>query len=424
MLSEATLRFIATHREDDVRQLALRGCREEGVDLPAALQQIAGWQVARHKLPTWAATEGVLYPPHLSLEQCSSEPAARYKAAVAAPLVKDVAILSQHPQHPQQPPTTLIDLTGGLGVDFCFLAPLFQQAIYVERQEALCQLARHNFPLLGVTNAQSICATCEEYLRQIHHATMLFADPARRDDHGGRTYGIADCTPDILTLRDELLLKADYVMLKLSPMLDWRKAVQDLGEQWVRQVHVVSVGGECKELLIVLSRQGDGLRLVCWNDGQLFSPEAIGPIGPISPIRPIGPIRPIRPIGPIRPISPTPTHYLFEPNASIMKAGCFEAVEAQFGVSQLAQNSHLFLSEKPIDDFPGRGFRIVAVTSMNKKELKETLRDIRQANITVRNFPLSVAELRKRLKLKEGGSNYLFATTLASGDHVLIVCQR
>ena len=397
-MNAETRHFIEQNLDADVRQLALKGCRDEMVDMTLALQQIAGRQTARRKLPTWAALDGILYPPHLGMEQCSSEQTAVYKRSVVSDIIVSKASEG-----------TLIDLTGGFGVDFSFLAPLFKRAVYVERQEVLCQLAHHNFEVLGI-NAEVVCGDGEAFLHQLtEHVTMIFLDPARRDVNGARTYGISDCTPDVLTLRDELLQKADFVMLKLSPMLDWRKAVVDLGEQWVREVHIVSTSGECKELLLVLTKESsnEGLRLVCKNDDQSFEvhlPYAAEPCLYQSVI--------------------SPSSYLYEPNASVMKAGCFAELSAHFGIGQLSQNSHLFVCEQPIDSFPGRQFRIMDVSMMNKRELKEKIAPLKQANITVRNFPLSVAELRKRLKISEGGSNYIFATTLANGDHVLIICER
>jgi hypothetical protein len=396
-MNEATLQYVRQHADDDVRQLALRGSKDPEVDVPVALQQIAGLQTARRKLPTWAATEGILFPPHLSLEQCSSEQTALYKRSVCRDLV---ATCTTH--------CSLIDLTGGFGVDFSFLAPIFDQAVYVEQQEALCRLACHNFPLLGLSSCSVVCANGADHLHHTDHATLIFLDPARRDAHGARTYGISDCTPDVLALRDELIQKADFVMLKLSPMLDWRKTVSDLGEQWVKEVHIVSAGGECKELLVVLSKEPkpNGLRLVCANDDDLFEV----------------PTQPVSPVSVMLPLSPS--SYLYEPNPSIMKAGCFAELSAHFSVIQIAQNSHLFFADRLIASFPGRKFQIEAISTLNKKELKEKILPLRQASITVRNFPLSVAELRKRLKLSEGGSHYIFATTLANGDHVLIVCRR
>jgi hypothetical protein len=326
------------------------------------------------------------------MEQCSSEQTARYKAQV-------ISGFSEKQR--------LVDLTGGFGIDFSFLAPLFDEAIYVERQKELCRLARHNFSTLGIA-CEVVCTDSTDYLQQLDQTSVIFIDPARRDASGARTYGLSDCTPDVLQLRPLLLQKARYVVMKLSPMLDWRKTVSDLGQEVVREVHIVAVGGECKELLLVLSAEGEGLRLICTNDDELF--EASNPVSPVSAISPISPTTPVR--------------FLYEPNAAIMKAGCFGELSQRFGISQLAQNSHLFVSDRLVSDFPGRKFRIKEVSSMNKRELKEKITPLSQANITVRNFPLTVAELRKRLKMSEGGSNYIFATTLANGDHVLMVCQK
>ena len=467
-MNEATWRFVRQHADDDVRMLALRGTKDSEVDMTAALQQIQGQQTARRKLPSWATCEDILFPPHLSMEQCSSEQTGRYKAEVVKNLYEAKGhsfyeakggrlyeakgnsflnnegggFLNNEGDTPYESPLKLVDLTGGFGVDFSFLAPLFSEAVYVERQESLCALARHNFEVLGLRHAQVVCGTAEDFLGSLPSKAdraggnlLIFLDPARRDEHGARTYGIADCTPDVLTLRDPLLDKADFVMLKLSPMLDWRKTVSDLGTDCVREVHIVSVGGECKELLLVLSKEGEGMRLVCENDGKRWGPtqKAIQKPTP-SPSQEEGGLEKVRTgLTPQTPLlsgggggglSAGGGLLLFEPNASAMKAGCFDALAAQFGVQQLAQNSHLFVASQPVDDFPGRGFKVETVVTMNKKELKQALGGLKQANITVRNFPLTVAELRKRLKLSEGGSVYIFATTLADGNHVLIFCQR
>ena len=417
-MTEATLQYVRQHADDDVRQLALRGTKDPEVDLPMALQQIAGRQTARRKLPSWAALENIVYPPHLNMEQCSSEQTARYKAALCRRLLQqEQGTAESHGR------SSLLDLTGGFGVDFSWMSSAFDDATYVERNRELCALSTVNFKVLGL-NVETRNDDAVDYLHQLGHATMIFLDPARRDDHGGRTYGIADCMPNVLQLRDELLEKTDYLVLKLSPMLDWRKAVSDLGEPFVSEVHIVSVQNECKELLLVLTSQSNHTsqfsvlssqlpsplspRLFCVNDDTVF--EASFSSSPSNHIFHLSSF-----------ISPL---FLYEPNASIMKAGCFDALSAAFGVSQVAPNSHLFVSDRLLTEFPGRKFRIEAVSTMNKRELKEKIQTLKQANITVRNFPLSVAELRKRLKLSDGGSSYLFATTLTEGDRVLIVCQR
>lgn len=428
-MNEATRDFVRRHLNDDVRQTALLGARDTEVDLAVALQQIAGRQAARRKLPSWAAVDDIVYPPHLAMEQCSSEPTARYKAGIVRQLGVD----------------SLCDLTGGFGVDFAFMAgagqssgaPL-QKAIYVERQDELCRLARHNFQTLGLKHAEVVCADGEDFLQQTDKTVdLFFLDPARRDSNGSRTYALADCTPDVTRLLPLLLLRARHILLKLSPMLDWRQAVAEL--QHVSTIHIVSVQNECKELLIHICRPTEPepteipenpatpatppLRVVCVNlaaDGRqetfAFSPHRSALASPSSPFTSY-------PSALASPPFSLASH-LYEPNASVMKAGCFELLETTFGLRQIAPNSHLFLTDKPAEQFPGRHFLVRAVTSLNKKELRKALQGLTQANITVRNFPMSAADLRRRLKLRDGGSVYLFATTLADRSHVLFVCEK
>ena len=385
MINEQTWDFIRQHAADDVRKLALQGTKDAAVDLSMALQQIAGRQTALKKLPSWAAVERVLYPPHLNMEQCSSEQTARYKARLAGS------------------GDTYVDLTGGLGVDFYWMSQGFKQRYYVERNAELCELVEHNFRTLGHSCSVCCCDTAT-YLPTVPHADVVFLDPARRNEHGGRTYDIKDCTPNILELLPLLMEKADKVILKLSPMLDWRKAVDDL--QYVREVHIVSVDNECKELLLVLEQTERPLRLVCVNNNQIF--EVSSHPSPLTS----------------HPSPLTSEQFLYEPNASIMKAGCFDALAQQYPVCQVSANSHLFLSSVEIEDFPGRRFQICAISSTNKQTLKETLAGVSRANITVRNFPMSVEQLRKKLHLKDGGDTYIFATTKADGAHCLYICRK
>ena len=233
MPNAATLAFIRQHASDDVRQLALRRAPEE-VDLRQALQQIEGRQLAARKLPAWAATDGLLFPPRLALEQCSSEATAHYKRLIAE------RILTSY--------STFADLTAGFGVDFAALAPLFAHAIYVERQEALCKLARHNLPLLGLPRAEVRCAAAEDLLEELalSPATLLFLDPARRDAAGRKVALIEDCTPDVCALQGRLRAAARFTLIKLSPMLDLAAALRSMRN--VAEAHVVAVDGECKEL--------------------------------------------------------------------------------------------------------------------------------------------------------------------------------
>lgn len=403
VMNESTRRFILAHAGDDVRQLALRGCKDPEVDLPFALDQIAGRQTAKMKLPSWAAVDGIVYPPHLSMEQCSSELTARYKSGVAGK------------------GRLLVDLTGGFGVDFTFMARQFEQAVYVERQPLLCAISSENLATLGLAHTQVVCADATDYLRTMDTADLIFIDPARRDAHGSRTYGIADCTPNVLELMPELTARSSRLMLKLSPMLDWQKAVADIGRERVEAVHIVSVDNECKELLLIVNREKrsvvdeeGSLRVVCVNLSQDGTEEYFA-FHPNSLAHPSAPTIHY-------PLSTV--HYLYEPNASLMKAGCFDEIAGRYGISQLDSNSHLFVSETEVIDFPGRRFRIDGFTTMNKRDLKAALAGIDRANITVRNFPVSVADLRKRLRLKDGGDVYIFATTVAGAGHQLYICRK
>lgn len=385
-MNEATREFIRIHADEDVRQLAFLGKKHPEVDMAYALDQIAGRQKAHVKIPSWASIDGIVYPPHISMEQCSSEQTARYKARIAGNGEK------------------IVDLTAGFGVDMAFMSAGFKQAVHVEMQPQLCAISSENYKHLGLNHVQVVCSDGVGYLHQMEHADLIFIDPARRDQHGARTYGIADCTPNVLEIIDEMLQKADRVMIKLSPMLDWQKTVADVGN--VSQVHIVSVGNECKELLLeVKNGKGEKVKVFCVNDDQVFSYE-IGELHSFT-------------LSPLHPFT-----FLYEPNASIMKAGCFQLIEQRFGVTQPDANSHLFLSEQKVDGFPGRGFVIERISTMNKRELKDALAGIDKANIATRNFPLSVADLRKRLKLKDGGDVYIFATTDAKKGHLVMVCRK
>lgn len=425
IMNDKTREFVAMHRDEDVRELALKAKRVEGLDLSLALDQIAGWQIANKKLPQWASCEGIIYPPHISMEQCSSQFTAQYKSEIAQTLLASAATVRANVSDSSESDTlvakrAMVDLTGGFGVDFSYLARGFSQATYVERQRHLCDLAEHNMAALGLDQARIVCGDGVEYLRQMDPVDFIYVDPARRDEHGARTYAIEDCTPNVLELRDLLLAKSQRTLVKLSPMLDWRKAVADF-DGAVCEVHIVATGNECKELLLVLGRPAqanarDGVdgagshrrpapHVFCVNDDQRIDYDSAAYTQGLR-------------IGG-KPL-PEAKNYLYEPNASIMKAGCFDLVEERFGVTQIGPSSHLFVSEQQIADFPGRGFAIEAVGSMNKKDTKRLLNGTKQANIAVRNFPLTAPQLRKKLKLADGGTVYLFGTTMQGGDHVLL----
>lgn len=450
-MNQATQDFIRQHQDDDVRQLAFLASKYPEVDMPFALDQIRGRKMACVKLPRWASLEGIIYPPHISMEQCSSESTALYKAELAARLL-GLPASSSGTEMKAESEIEFVDLTGGFGVDFSYIAArLGVKSMYVERQAHLCEAAKENFERLGLKNAivknedgievlhsfhpkKKDAASDDDSLGIIYDQPLsllktklglklIFIDPARRDDAGNKVVSLKDCTPDVTVLQEEMLSKADYVIIKLSPMLDWHRAVSELSH--VREVHIISVNNECKELLLVLSARNMGdmeasladgevkhagnLRIYCVNDAQSFVCDELDMES--SPVR-------------IAPPVLEEMQYLYEPNASLMKAGCFGVLSDRYDARMLSKNSHLFVSQAPIEAFPGRSFRIIAISSFNKKELKRHLSGITKANIATRNFPLSVAELRKRLKLKDGGETYIFATTLSDESHVLVITEK
>ncbi len=450
-MNQATQDFIRQYQDDDVRQLAFLGSKYPEVDMPFALDQIRGRKMARVKLPRWASLEGIIYPPHISMEQCSSESTALYKAELAARLL-GLPASSSGTEMKAENEIEFVDLTGGFGVDFSYIAArLGVKSMYVERQAHLCEAAKENFGRLGLKNVIVKNGDGIEVLHSFHPKKkdaasdddslgitydqprsllktnlglkIIFIDPARRDDAGNKVVSLKDCTPDVTVLQEEMFLKADYVIIKLSPMLDWHRAISELSH--VREVHIISVNNECKELLLVLSARNMGemeassadgevkhagnLRIYCINDAQSFVCDELDMES--SQVK-------------IAPSTLEEMLYLYEPNASLMKAGCFGVLSGRYDARMLSKNSHLFVSREPIAAFPGRSFRIIAVSSFNKKELKRHLSGITKANIATRNFPLSVAELRKRLKLKDGGETYIFATTLSDESHVLMITEK
>ena len=379
--------FLRAHRTVDVHELLLAQSRYPEIDMAAAAQQISGWQMARQKLPLWAETEGILFPPHLNMEQCSSQLAAMYKGQIVAG------------------GKSMTDLTAGFGVDATMLAQKYQHLNYVERDAVLCDIAQNNLSLLGVTDFSLYPEEAAEVLRRLPHQDLIYIDPARRGRHGQRVYALTDCTPDVTEMQDVLLEKADTVLLKLSPMLDVQLVMRSL--KHITEVHIVSVNGECKELLVKQNVSNIPTQFFCVNikkegrtDVFQFTSESEQTA--------------------VCHYADAVDKYLYEPNASLMKAAPFKRLAEKYGLLKISPISHLYTSNQLVEDFPGRIFQVENTLTLNKRDVKEKLAGLQQANITVRNFPLTVAQLREKLKLKEGGKDYLFATTLKDGKHILI----
>ena len=389
MLSQETKEFITAHRNEDPRTLALQAKRYPAVDMREAVTQIEGWQAAREKLPGWAAAEGIIYPPKISMEQCSSEATALYKAG----LVQGERIA---------------DLTGGFGIDSSYMARRFKEATYIERNGKLCDIARKNFNLLGLDHIAIVNGNSEEVLGTLPAQDWIFIDPARRDGDGRKVVALSDCEPNIVELEETLLSKADKVMIKCSPMLDITMACRQLRS--MAAVHVVAVNNECKELLFILQRdKSTDCTVHCINILKESTQEFSFTQNEEQ--------------------SSTATYsngadrYLYEPNAGIQKAGCHNTLSKRLGIDKLHPNSQLYTSDKLIKEFPGRIFEVEKCCGFSKSALKE-IQALKKANITVRNFPDTVQALRKKLKLADGGEHYIFATTIANGDKQLIICHK
>lgn len=392
MRSDNLFQFCKDHENDDVHKLALQAKNYPEIDMVQALQQIKGLQIAKYKIPLWYSCDKILYPIHLSLEQCSSEETALYKQQIA---IKG---------------DTMVDLTGGLGVDTAFLSPNFRKVHYVEQQESLTELASHNFSALDLADKIEIAnEDSVEFLQEMDPVDFIYIDPARRDTKGQKTALIEDCTPNLLEIQHLLDSKAKQVMIKLSPMLDITLALQSLTN--ISEVHIVSVDNECKELLFIKNNKEivKEPRIHCVNlssEKEVFiflkSEEENTSANYTS----------------------SPEKYLYEPNTSLMKAGAYKILCEKYSIKKLHPSSHLYTSDILISNFPGRKFEIQQLSSLNKKDIKRDFADISQANVATRNFPLKAEELKKRLNLKDGGDIFIFGSTLADNQKVIFICKK
>lgn len=394
-LTETERRFITQHLTADVSQLILHPPpTATGLDLKKIATQLTARQKARHKLPGWYASDTLIFPPPLSVEQASSERAARYKAN----LVNG---------------TALADLTGGMGVDAQAFAARVEQVQYVEQHPDLATLAAHNLPELGVANVQIHAGNGLDFVRNYPgHFDWLYLDPHRRDGQGGRVVQLADCEPNLLTpgVLTALLAKTNRILLKTSPMIDLEATLRQL--PGAMAVHVVAVGGEVKEILFALGNDP-----VMPGDVHVTAVNLL----PDDRAQTLTFRRGNELLSPVTFANPGP--FLYEPNAAVLKAGAFRTVAARFGLAKLAPNSHLYTGPALVADFPGRAFALDTVIKPDLKSVRAVLPALK-ANLTARNFPQTVADLRKKLGLADGGDVYLFATTLQNNDRRLLVCRK
>lgn len=390
-MNEKEQELIRLHAHSDVRQLALQLAKRTDVDRNLVLTQISGMQTIEKKIPSWYGRFNLLFPPHLSMEQCSSELTARYKAS----LVQG---------------ERLTDLTGGFGVDCAFMSSNFSEVHYVEQQELLCNLAQSNFNTLEINHIKVFCADTYRHLETMKRQNWIYIDPARRSDTGNKTVLLEHCHPDMTKIYGSLLAKTDHLMVKLSPMLDITLAHEGMPQ--TTQIHVVSVDNECKELLFITEKDKRSATTIhCTNLHEHRFPQHFSFIREEE-------------------TDATPTfaaaigNYLYEPNSAILKAGAFKLVGVRFGLEKLHLQSHLYTAAHYLESFPGRVFKVDDVFGTGKSEIRRLQLAVTKANITIRNFPERVETLRNRLKIKEGGSIYLLATTNMKGEHIIVQCRK
>ena len=391
------INYIIDHFTEFTADWYLRPPQECDIRWKQVLPQMEARKKASEKLPDWTSNPALLFPKRLSIEQCSSQKTAQWKQA----WIKQ--------QIPEDQRTLLTDLSGGFGVDCWHMAQVFKQAQYVEQDPELCGIAGHNFNHLGGTPIAIFSQEAETFLS---HSTKIggvaFIDPARRNERQQKLVALSDCSPDLVELMPLLKHHFDYVMLKLSPMLDVQAALKDLPD--CRCLEVWAVQKECKELIVLLDftkAPPSEVPITARQEGYAdfsFTREQERQV-----------------------LCPLATHletYIYEPNVAILKAGAFQSVGSRNNIHKLHINSHLYTSEQLHPAFPGRIFRFIKDFGFKPKEVKAALMGLDACELTVRNFPLKAPELRKKLNLKDGGKHTLFATTLASGEHRLLLCEK
>ena len=400
MEKDLTEQFIHEHRADDVRKLALAR-HPKGVDIQYALTQISGWQAARVKIPHWADTDGIIYPKHLSMEQCTSQYIAEYKASRVENLIGKNFRMA--------------DLTGGFGVDCYFISRSAARTCYNEMSTELSSIVAENFNTLGRQDIEVSCSDAAEFLSNLQDDSfdLTYLDPARRGNTGQKLISISDCQPDAVSLQNDLLRVSRYVMLKLSPMLDISRALTEMHH--VSHVMVIGLEGECKEIALLIQRDFNGEPLI-----EAVDIDAQGKPGPVISSKKSADSALPLPIA--TPELLKPGTYLSEPSAPYMKSALFRTIAAQTGTAMLHPDTHLFWSKEKPESFPGRTFQLQGIIPFDKRSLSTLIKT--QANLSVRNFPETAPALQQKLKLRDGGSRYLIATTLSDSKRVLLNLQK
>ena len=385
-LSANLKQFINDNLKQDINSLALKKNPFPDYEWSWILNQIQAKQKAEKKLPTWFANDDVIFPSTLSIEQTSSETLAQFKSALISG-------------------ENLIDLTGGFGVDDFYFAKRFKKVIHCEFQEDLSAIVQHNFKVLNVENIQTVSGDSISFLeKSTEKFDWIYIDPARRDDKKTKVFLLKDCTPNVVELHDLLFEKSDNILIKVAPLLDISSILKELKN--VKTIYAIGLQNEVKELLIVLEKgfiaQPELIAVNISNDNTIHQDtfslnDAVN--AQLS----------------------LPLNYLYEPFSSYLKLGSYNNMAEKFNVSKLHKHSHLYTSNELID-FPGRCFKIEQFIPYNKKEIK--FLENTKCNITTRNFPLKVEEIRKKHKIKDGGDVYAFFTTDLNNDKMVVICKK
>ena len=400
MEKSITQQFIREHRADNVRKLALSS-HPQDIDIQYALTQISGWQAAKSKLPLWADTDGIIYPKHLSLEQCTSQHIAQYKASRVENLIGKNFRMA--------------DLTGGFGVDCFYISRSAANTCYNEMSTELSAIVADNYKTLGRQDIEVSCSDAAEFLssQKDDSFDLLYLDPARRGNAGQKLISISDCQPDAVALQDDLLRVAKHVMLKLSPMLDISRALTEIHQ--VSHVMIIGLEGECKEITLLIERDYNGEPTIEAVDiDAQGNPETV-----ISSTKSAENTLPL-PIATLEQLQPGTN--ISEPSAPYMKSALFRTIAAGTGTALLHPDTHLFWSKEKPENFPGRTFQLQGIIPFDKRSLSTLIKT--QANLSVRNFPETAPALQQKLKLRDGGSRYLIATTLSDSKRVLLNLQK
>jgi 16S rRNA G966 N2-methylase RsmD len=399
-MDNRTKEFIQEHLNDDVLKLGLLSKRYPDIDIPLAIRQISGRQKFRKKVPVFYLNPDIQFPKQISVEQSSSEITAKYKSSITSG-------------------NTFADLTGGFGVDFYFLSQQFSHGIYVERDEELCELASHNFKVLGIKSFEIQQKSAEDYLSTIPDVDLIYVDPHRRNSSGKKTVLISDCEPDVSVLATQMLAKSPKILIKLSPMLDISQALTDLPQ--TSEIHILAVENECKEILLVLGKNNpdnefsagrkENIVIKTRNFKKNGNPQCFD-------------FQLDTEVGAEVDFAISSHKFLYEPNAAIMKSGAFKSVAAHYELKKFHPNTHLYTADELKPDFPGRIFIKEQFYGNTKNDFRLLKQNYPKANIAVRNYPLSVEEYKKKSGIKDGGNVYIFAFKAYEGNFINFVCNK